>query len=67
MDENWVKVYTSSDFFKVELARQFLIDNEIDAVLINKQGYPYNIGEVELYVQPENTGKAGQLIQQHAL
>ena len=60
MNENWIKVYTSADFFKSELVRQHLIENDIEAVLINKQGYPYNIGNVEVYVQPEQSQAALQ-------
>ena len=62
MNENWIKVYTSADFFKSELVRQHLIENDIEAVLINKQGYPYNIGNVEVYVQPEQSQAALQLV-----
>lgn len=62
MNDNWVKVFTSADFFKSELVRQHLIENDVEAVIINKQGYPYNIGNVEVYVQPEHSERAQQLI-----
>ena len=62
MDDSWVKVYTSSDFFKSEMIRQFLVENEIEAVILNKQGYPYNIGEIEVYVQPTLVQQAKELI-----
>ena len=67
MNDSWVKVYTSTDFFKSEMVRQFLIDNEIEAVILNKQGYPYNIGNVEVYVQPALSQEALELIAQHNL
>ena len=50
MKQDWIKIYTSHDFYKSELVRQALIDNEIDAVIMNKQGFPYQIGEVEVYI-----------------
>ncbi|MEJ6981207.1 hypothetical protein WG906_12135 [Pedobacter sp. P351] len=62
MNEDWNKVYTSSDFFKSELVRQFLVENEIEAVILNKQGYPYQIGEVEVYVNPAVFHEALELI-----
>jgi hypothetical protein len=62
MNDSWVKIFTSSDFFKSEMVRQVLIDNEIDAVILNKQGYPYNIGQVEVYVQPDYFQPAIELI-----
>ena len=67
MNDNWVKIYTSTDFFKSELVRQFLIDNDIDAVILDKKGYPYNIGPVEVYVQPEVSNQALELISQNDL
>jgi sporulation-control protein spo0M len=51
MNQDWIKIYTSHDFYKSELVRQALIDNEIDAVIMNKQGFPYQIGEVEVYIR----------------
>ena len=62
MNEDWNKVYTSSDFFKSELVRQFLVEHEIEAVILNKQGYPYQIGEVEVYVNPAVFQEAVELI-----
>ncbi|HEY0055569.1 MAG TPA: DUF2007 domain-containing protein [Pedobacter sp.] len=62
MNDSWVKIFTSSDFFKSEMVRQVLIDNEIEAVILNKQGYPYNIGQVEVYVPPDHFQPALELI-----
>jgi hypothetical protein len=67
MNDSWIKVYTSTDFFKSELVRQFLVDNEIEAVILDKKGYPYNIGPVEVYVQPEVSDRALELITQNDL
>lgn len=63
MIKGWVKIYTSTDFFKSELVRQVLVDNEINAVIIDKQGSPYKVlGYVEVYVQEANEEKALQII-----
>jgi hypothetical protein len=62
MNEDWNKVYTSTDFFKSELVRQHLIENGIEAVILNKQGYPYQIGYVEVYVKPDQFQQATDLI-----
>jgi hypothetical protein len=67
MEADWVKVYTSADFFKSELVRQVLIDYEIDAIIINKQGFPYRIGEVEVYIHESNLEKARALITENEL
>ncbi len=62
MEAGWIKIYTSADFFKSELVRQVLIDNEIDAIIINKQGFPYRMGEVEVYIHEGNFQKALEII-----
>lgn len=67
MNDSWVKVYTSKDFYKSELVKQFLFDNGLEAVVLNKQGYPYQIGEVEVYVQSDSSKKAFELIAENDL
>lgn len=67
MEAGWIKIYTSADFFKSELVRQVLIDHEIEAILINKQGFPYQIGEVEIYIHKDNFQKAHEIILENEL
>jgi uncharacterized protein (DUF1919 family) len=62
MEQGWVKIYTSPDFFKSEIVRQVLTDHELGAILINKQGFPYRIGEVEVYIHPDNFQQAIEII-----
>ncbi len=62
MEASWIKIYTSPDFFKSELVRQVLIDNEIEAIIIDKQGFPYRLGEVEVYIHQDNFQKALEII-----
>ena len=67
MEAGWIKIYTSADFFKSELVRQVLIDHEIEAILINKQGFPYRIGEVEIYIHKDSFQKALEIIMENEL
>jgi hypothetical protein len=62
MEAAWIKIYTSSDFFKSELVRQVLTDHEIDAIIMNKQGFPYRFGEVEVYIHEDHFQKALEII-----
>lgn len=62
METDWVKIYTSHDFYKSELVRQVLIENEVEAVIMDKQGFPYRIGEVEVYIHQNDFQKALELI-----
>jgi uncharacterized protein (DUF1919 family) len=67
MEAGWVKIYTSADFFKSELVRQVLVDHEIEAIIINKQGFPYRIGEVEVYIHEDDFQKALEIIVKNEL
>ena len=62
MEENWIKVYNSADFFRAEMVRQVLIDQEIEAVLLDKQGFPYKIGVVEIYIHKQDFDRAIEII-----
>ncbi len=62
MEAAWVKIYTAADFFKSELVRQVLIDHDIDAILLNKKGFPYNIGEAEVYIHQQDFDRAIEII-----
>jgi hypothetical protein len=62
MSNDWVKIYTSQDFYKSEMVKQILIENEIEAVILNKKGYPYQIGEVEVHIRQQEFEKAIEII-----
>lgn len=62
MESGWVKIYTSHDFHKTEIVRQILVEYEIEAVLMDKQGFPYRFGEVEVYIHHQDFDKAIEII-----
>lgn len=64
MTNDWTKVFTSQDAMKAELVKQILIENNIEAVILDKKGHPYPIGEVEVYVQPEHALDANAIVGQ---
>lgn len=67
MEAGWVKIYTSPDFFKSEIVKQVLIDHEIETIIINKQDFPYRIGEVEVYIHEDDFQKALEIIVKNEL
>ena len=67
MNKDWVKIYTSNQFFKSEIVKQVLIDQEIEAVLLNKQDSSYKFGEVEVHIQKADFNKALEIILQNDL
>lgn len=62
LGNDWVKVYTSHDYFKSEIVRQVLTENDIHAVIMDKQGFPYRFGEVEVYIPQKDFQKAIEII-----
>ncbi len=62
MEKDWVKIYTSTNFFQSEIVKQMLIENDIEAVLLNKQLSGYNIGSVEVYIHQQDFSKAVEII-----
>ena len=66
MEPGWVKINTYSIVVEAEIVRQMLIENDIPAVVVNKQDVYIRFGNVELYVQQENEAAALQLIDQQS-
>ena len=63
MDYNWIKIYTSTDPFKIELLKGSLNENNIVAMSINKKDSSYlAFGEIELLVDAKDVMKAKILI-----
>lgn len=67
MDKDWVKIYTSTDFYKAEIVRQVLIDHDIEAVLMNKQDTSYKFGELHINVPKQHFQQALEIILQNDL
>ena len=55
MENDLVKVYSSTEFHKVEIVKAVLEDSGIPSFEINKKDSSYiSIGEIEVYVNIEN-------------
>ena len=63
MEKNWVKIFTSSNFYRAEIIKQALTGNHIDAVLLNKQASSHqSFGDIEVYVHQEDFSRAIELM-----
>ena len=59
MEKNWIKIFTSSDFYQSEIVKQVLCEHDIDAVLLNKQAPSQrNFGDVEVYIHQQDFSSA---------
>ena len=63
MTNNWIKVYTSAEPYKIELLKGFLLKHNIRAISINKKDSSYLVfGDIELVVASKDVLHAKNLI-----
>jgi hypothetical protein len=63
MEQNWIKIFTSTNFYQSEMVKQMLIENHIDAVLLNKQDSSHrNFGNIEVYIHQEDFAQAVEIM-----
>jgi hypothetical protein len=62
MEDNWVCIYSTDALYQAHIAKSLLFDNEIDAVIINKQDSNYLIGALEVYVERNDAIKAKHIL-----
>lgn len=62
MNKDWIKIFSTGENYKAELLKGLLIENNIEAVIINKKDSSYGFGELELYVGAADVVKAKHLI-----
>ena len=62
MEKHWIKLLTTSNSLQAEITKQMLEENEVVAVVLNKQDSSYRFGNVEVYVHESDEALARQLI-----
>ncbi len=65
MDGNWTHIHSTGVPYKAEILKSILEENDIEAIVINKQDSSYHFGELEIYVKAEDVIKAKHLIASH--
>ena len=61
----WSILRASNQVFELEMMKGFLLENGIDAVVMNKQDSSYQVfGEGELLVKEEDVQRAEELLNQ---
>lgn len=66
MEKDWTKIATYSNAIQGEISRQMLEENNIPAVIMNKQDSSYLFGKIELYVSQADALQAQELINNQA-
>lgn len=63
MESDWVKIFTSFDFYQSELVRQLLEQHEMEVVLMNKRDSAHNtFGQVEVYIHQSAFSEAIEVL-----
>ncbi len=59
MEQNWVKVFTSTNYYEAEIVKQMLTEQQIDTVLLNKQDSSHQtFGHIEVYIHQQDFSNA---------
>lgn len=60
---DWQMVFSTDQAYQAYIIKDVLKDHEIEAVVIDKQDSFYvTVGDIEVYVEPDNVIKAKHLI-----
>lgn len=65
MEKDWVKVFASNVSFEAEIIKGMLLDNDVEAVVVNRQDSSFVTmlpGMDEVYVHISNEPRAKELI-----
>lgn len=63
MERDWIKLFTSTNFYQAEMMKQMLASNAIESVLLNKQDSAHKtFGEIEVYVHREDFAPAIEIL-----
>ncbi len=60
--DGWVKIYKTGNAIDAEIVKDMLLDQGIEAVVINKIDRSYFFGEASVYCKNENEQLAKELI-----
>ena len=63
MKRNWINIFSSTNPIEVEIVKQMLEENNINAVALNKQDSSYQMfGIIELFVTEDQLEIANNLL-----
>jgi hypothetical protein len=63
MEKGWIKIFTSTDFYKSEMVKQVLTEHQIKTVILNKQDSSHRtFGDIEVYIHQENFSNAIEIM-----
>jgi hypothetical protein len=68
MEKGWVLVFTTDQPHLAEIAKELLLENQIESVLVDKRDSTYiTLGEIELYVRDLDVMRSKFLLEKNSL
>ena len=65
MTDNWIRIYRADEEYQVKIIQQLLEGYGLHPVVMDRKDDEFRIGEVELFIAPEEAGKAQQIISEN--
>jgi hypothetical protein len=63
MEKNWIKIFTSTNYYQAEIVKQVLVENNIDSVLLNKKDSSHGtFGHIEVYIHQQDFSNAIEIM-----
>ena len=63
MNNDWIEIYSGTNHIKIELIKQLLNNNNINAVILNQKDSSYHVfGTIKLFTQKNDQKRALELI-----
>jgi hypothetical protein len=67
MEENMKEVFSADEMYKIKIIQELLEENNIESYVLNQKGSAFLIGDIHLYVDEKDEGKALSIIENHEM
>lgn len=65
MEDNLKEIYSADKMYKIKIIQEVLEENNINSVVLDQKGSALLIGDIHLYVNEVDEGKAKKIIEEH--
>jgi hypothetical protein len=67
MEENMKEVFSADEMYKIKIIQELFEENNIESYVLNQKGSAFLIGDIHLYVDEKDEGKALSIIENHEM
>ena len=65
MEENLREVYSANEMYKINIIRELLEEHKIESIMLDQKGSSFLVGEIHLFVNEKDEGRAKEIIASH--